>query len=98
MSGDDVTWTGENVPDHIYKWMVDMGLMEVDDDIPASGLISECIVAGGCLGNDFVLAKNRDRMRKPTIGIARKLSKQGIEMVLMQLKQEPMSQLQIFKV
>ena len=25
MSGKDVTWTGENTSDHIYKWLTDMG-------------------------------------------------------------------------
>ena len=25
MSGNDVTWTGENTSDHIYKWLTDMG-------------------------------------------------------------------------
>ena len=25
MSGNDVTWTGENTNDHIYKWLTDMG-------------------------------------------------------------------------
>ena len=83
MSGNDVTWTGENVPDHIYKWMVDMALMEIDHDIPPSALLSECIVAGGCVGNDFILAKNRDRKYTPSIAIIRKLSKRGIEIVLM---------------
>ena len=28
LSGDDVTWTGEDAPDHIWKWYQDMMLAE----------------------------------------------------------------------
>jgi hypothetical protein len=28
MGGKDVTWTGENTSDHIYKWLTDMGFTE----------------------------------------------------------------------
>ena len=36
MSGKDVTWTGEDVNDHIEKWMKDMGMFR-ETDIPKSG-------------------------------------------------------------
>ena len=82
-SGRDETWLGDDVNTHIEKWMRDMGMIVPTEEIPASGQISECIVAGGCIGNNFVLAKNRDRKYIPTIQIVRKLSKKGIEIVLM---------------
>ena len=82
-SGRDETWLGDDVNTHIEKWMRDMGMIVSDNDIPKSGRLDECIVAGGCIGNDFILAKNRDRKYLPTISIVRKLSKRGVEMVLM---------------
>lgn len=81
-SGRDETWDGKDVNDHIEKWMKDMGMFR-ETDIPKSGRLDECIVAGGCIGANFVLAKNRDRKYVPTIQIVRKLSKNNIEMVLM---------------
>ncbi len=83
MSGKDVTWTGEDVNDHIEKWMKDMGMFESDSDIPKSGRLDECIIVGGCIENNFILAKNRDRKYIPVITLVRKLSKRGVEMVLM---------------
>ena len=82
-NGGDVTWTGEDVNNHIEKWMKEMGMYHSENDIPKSGLIGECIIVGGQINNNFILAKNRDRKYKPTIEIVRKLSKKGIEMVLM---------------
>ena len=67
MSGKDVTWTGEDVNDHIEKWMKDMGMFEADNDIPKSGRLDECLIAGGAIGTSFVLAKNRDRKSAPTV-------------------------------
>ncbi len=83
MSGKDVTWTGEDVNDHIEKWMKDMGMFESENEIPKSGRLDECLVVGGTIGTNFVLAKNRDRKVPPTVSIVRKLSKNGTEMVLM---------------
>jgi len=82
-SGRDETWTGEDVNTHIEKWMRDMGMIVSNNDIPKSGRLDECIVVGGCIENDFILAKNRDRKYLPTTSIVRKLSKRGIEIVLM---------------
>ena len=83
MSGKDVTWTGEDVNDHIEKWMKSMGMLESDTDIPKSGRLDECLVVGGTIDTKFVLAKNRDRKSPPTVQIVRKLSARGTEMVLM---------------
>ena len=81
-NGGDVTWDGKDVNDHIENWMKQMGMFR-ETDIPKSGRLDECIVAGGCIGTNFILAKNRDRKYMPTIQIVRKLSKNNIEMVLM---------------
>lgn len=35
MSGNDVTWTGENASDHISKFLKDMGLIEENDLLEA---------------------------------------------------------------
>jgi len=83
MSGNDVTWTGEDVNNHLENWMKSMGLFETDIDIPKSGRLDECLVVGGCIGTNFVLAKNRDRKVSPTVSVVRKLSKNGTEMVMM---------------
>ena len=83
MSGNDVTWAGEDVNSHIEKWMRDMGMLESEKDIPKSGLISECTVVGGSISADIILAKNRDRKQHPTVSIVRKQSSQGTEMLLM---------------
>lgn len=82
-SGDDVTWTGEDVPDHITKFMKDMKLFDEEYQAPKSGLMNECIIAGGSLNDKFYLLKNRDRPYDATMSIVRKLSKDGTEMVLM---------------
>ena len=82
-NGGDVTWTGEDVNDHIEKWMKQMGMFVPEADIPKSGRLDECLVVGGAIGTNFVLAKNRDRKVPPTVSIVRKLSKSGTEMVLM---------------
>ena len=82
-SGRDETWLGDDVNTHIEKWMRDMGMLVDNDDIPKSGRLDECIIVGGCIGNNFILAKNRDRRYVPTIQLVRKLSKNGSEMVLM---------------
>jgi len=82
-NGGDVTWTGEDVNNHIEKWMKDMGMYHSENEIPKSGMIEECLIVGGTLGTNFVLAKNRDRKVPPTVVIVRKLSKKGTEMVLM---------------
>ena len=82
-SGRDETWTGEDVNTHIEKWMQDMGMMASENLIPKSGRLDECLVVGGAIGTNFVLAKNRDRKTPPVVSIVRKLSKKGIEMVLM---------------
>ena len=83
MSGKDVTWTGQDVNDHIENWMKDMGFFVKEADIPKSGRLDECIIVGGCIGTNFVLAKNRDRNIPPVCSVVRKLSKNGTEMVLM---------------
>lgn len=82
-NGGDTTWKGTDAQDEINKWLEDMGFLNREVDIPKSGTISECIVAAGSINSDIILAKNRDRMFKPTIQIVRKLSKNGTEMVLM---------------
>ena len=82
-NGGDTTWKGTNAQDEISKWLEDMGLLNKEADIPKSGTISECIVTAGSINSDIILAKNRDRMFKPTIQVIRKLSKNGTEMVLM---------------
>jgi hypothetical protein len=82
-SGRDETLSGKNAQDEISQWLIDMGFMDREVDIPPSGLIGECIVTAGGLNNDVILAKNRDRMFQPTIQVVRKLSKSGIEMALM---------------
>ena len=82
-NGGDTTWKGTNGQDEISKWLEDMGLLNREVDIPKSGTISECIIAGGGLHGDIILAKNRDRMFKPTIQVVHKLSKNGVEMALM---------------
>ena len=83
MSGKDVTWTGQDVNDHIENWMKDMGFFVKEADIPKTGRLDECIIVGGCIGTNFVLAKNRDRHIPPVCSIVRKLSKNGTEMCLM---------------
>ena len=83
MSGKDVTWTGQDVNDHIENWMKDMGFFVKEADIPKTGRLDECIIVGGCIGTNFVLAKNRDRNIPPVCSIVRKLSNNGTEMVLM---------------
>jgi hypothetical protein len=83
MSGKDVTWTGEDVNTHIEKWMRDMGMFVDKSDIVSSGRLDECIIAGGMIGSNLVLAKNRDRTYKPTIEIIRYISRKGIEIVAM---------------
>jgi len=83
MSGKDVTWTGEDVNDHIEKWMKDMGMFESEVNIPSSGLISECTVVGGSIAADIIIAKNRDRKQHPTVTMVRKSSSEGVEMLLM---------------
>ena len=82
-NGGDVTWTGEDTNDHIEKWMKSMGMLVPEADVQDQKRLDECIIVGGCIGNNFILAKNRDRKFLPTIEIVRKLSKGGIEMVLM---------------
>ena len=82
-NGGDTTWLGDDVSTHIEKWMKDMGMMTSENDIPKSGTLNECLVVGGCIGTNFVLAKNRDRKVAPTVQIVRKLSKAGTEIVLM---------------
>ena len=82
-SGRDETWLGDDVNTHIEKWMRDMGMIVPENDIPKSGRLDECIIAGGCIGNNFILAKNRDRTYIPTVQIVRKLSRNGTEIVLM---------------
>ena len=81
MSGEDVTWTGEDTNDHIEKWMKSMGLFETDVDIPKSGRIDECVIATGQINGSMMLVKNRDRTYKPTMSVVRYRSKKGIEMV-----------------
>ena len=81
-NGGDVTWDGKDVNNHIENWMKQMGMFG-EADIPKSGRLDECLVVGGCIGTNFVLAKNRDRKVPPTVQIVRKLSKKGTEMVLM---------------
>ena len=81
-NGGDVTWDGKDVNNHIENWMKQMGMFG-ETDIPKSGRLDECLVVGGCIGTNFVLAKNRDRKVPPTVQIVRKLSKKGTEMVLM---------------
>lgn len=82
-NGGDVTWTGEDVNTHLEKWMKSMGMLVPESDVKAQKRLDECIIVGGCIGTNFVLAKNRDRKYIPTMEIVRKLSKNGIEMVLM---------------
>lgn len=83
MSGKDVTWTGQDVNDHLENWMKDMGFFVKEADIPKAGRLDECIIVGGCIGTNFVLAKNRDRHIPPVCSVVRKLSNLGTEMVLM---------------
>ena len=83
MSGKDVTWDGKDTNDHIEKWMKDMGMFESESEIPKSGRLDECLVVGGAIGTNFILAKNRDRKVPPVVQIVRKLSNKGTEMVLM---------------
>ena len=47
MSGKDVTWTGQDVNDHIENWMKDMGFFVKEADIPKTGRLDECIIVGG---------------------------------------------------
>ena len=82
-NGGDVTWTGEDANEHIENWMKSMGMLVPEAEVKAQKRLDECIIVGGCIGNNFILAKNRDRKFLPTIEIVRKLSKSGIEMVLM---------------
>ena len=86
-NGGDTTWKGTNGQDEIADWLIKMGLMDRQVDIPPSGTygksLNECIVTGGSINGDIILAKNRDRMFTPTIQAIRKLSKRGVEMVLM---------------
>jgi len=83
MSGEDKTWDGKDVNDHIEKFMKDMGLFVEDDNIPKSGKLDECIIAGGLIDSNIVLAKNRDRTYKPTLEVIRYVTKNGIEIVVM---------------
>lgn len=86
-NGGDTTWKGTNGQDEIADWLIKMGLMDRQVDIPPSGTygksLNECIVTGGSINGDIILAKNRDRMFTPTIQAIRKLSKRGVELVLM---------------
>ena len=65
-NGGDVTWTGEDVNTHIEKWMKSMGLLVPESDVKAQKKLDECIIVGGCIGNNFILANNRDRKYKYT--------------------------------
>jgi len=82
MSGEDVTWTGEDVNDHIENWMKSMGLFETDTDIPKSGRLDECIIATGHINGNMTLVKNRDRTYKPTMSVIRYRTKKGIEIAI----------------
>ena len=82
-NGGDVDWMGNNVPDKLTKFMKDMKLIDDSYEAPKSGLMNECIVAGGALQDKMILVKNRDRSYEATVSIVRKLSKDGTEMVLM---------------
>jgi len=81
-NGGDVTWTGEDVNDHIEKWMKDMGMYHSENDIPKSGLIGECVIATGQINGNMTLVKNRDRTYKPTMAVIRYRTKKGIEIAI----------------
>jgi len=82
MSGKDVTWTGEDVNDHIEKWMKDMGMFVPDHDIPKTGRLDECTIATGHINSRITLVKNRDRTYKPSMSVVRYKTKKGIEIAI----------------
>lgn len=81
-SGLDKTWDGKDVNDHIEKWMKDMGLTGVEEDIPKSGTLTECVIASGQIDGNMILAKNRDRTYRPAMSLIHYRTKKGIEIVV----------------
>lgn len=81
-NGGDKTWTGEDVNDHLEKWMKDMGILETDEDLPKSGTLSECVIASGQIDGNMILAKNRDRTYRPYMSLIHYRTKKGIEIVV----------------
>lgn len=81
-NGGDTTWTGEDVNNHLEKWMKDMGILNADEDIPSSGTLSECVIASGQIDGNMILAKNRDRTYRPAMSLIHYRTKKGVEIVV----------------